>query len=162
MATENPFETEGSKLPSRLNVLTILSFIGCAFQLMAIPIAKATMGMASKVMDNPEVMEKMSDKDLAEMEKGRQAFDMMMQNEMALWIMTILSVGLCIYGLLRMRKLKKEGFYLYTIGEVLPVIGGIILLGFSNQFAGTSNYFFNLGIPALFIGLYATQLKYMK
>lgn len=162
MAAENPFEKESQKLPSILNVLTILSFIGCAFQLMSIPIAKATMGMASKVMENPEVLDKMSDKDLADMEKGKQAYDMMMQNETALWIMTILSVALCVYGILRMRKLKKEGFAVYAIGEVLPVIGGIILLGFSNQFAGASNYFFNLGIPALFIGLYATQLKYMR
>jgi hypothetical protein len=162
MATENPFEQEGRKLPSLLNVLTILSLIGCAFQLFAIPISKAMMGMASKVMDNPEVVEKMSDKDLADMEKGRQAYDMMMQNETALWIMTLISVALCVYGILRMRKLKKEGFYFYAIGEVLPVIGGIILLGFSNQFAGASNYFFNLGIPAIFIGLYFTQLKYMK
>jgi hypothetical protein len=61
-----------------------------------------------------------------------------------------------------MRKLKKEGFYIYTVGELIPVIAGALLLGFSTQFNGVMSYIIGLGIPVLFIILYANNLKHLK
>jgi hypothetical protein len=161
MSTQNPFEQDEKKLPSVLNVLTILTFIGCVFQLVSIPISKWLMSFALKMMDNPEQMEKLSEEQVTELQKSKQLFDLMEANYIPLWIVTLLSVGLCFYGALQMRKRKKEGFYLYTVGELLPLVGGSIILGFSNQFFNTSSYIFGIGIPLLFILLYATQLKHM-
>lgn len=158
----SPFEEEKKKLPTMLNVLTILTFIGSAFQLVSIPISKFFMKFAKQAMENPEALEQMSDEQVAEMEKGVRVFELMEQNIVPLWIVTILAAALCVYGAIQMRKLKKDGFYIYTVGEILPLIGGIIILGFSNQFTSTSSYFFGIGIPVLFIALYASQLKHMK
>lgn len=162
MSTQNPFEEQGKKIPALLNVLTILSFIGSAIQLFSIPMAKFGMNMTKKALENPDTMDSLSAEQLEEMEKGVRIFDLMEANAVPLWIVTILSAGLCIYGLIRMRKLRKEGFYIYTLGEFLPLIGGIIILGFSNQFTGTSSYIAGLGVPILFTVLYAAHLKHMK
>lgn len=162
MSTQNPFEEQGKKLPTLLNVLTILTFIGSAFQLFSMPLAKFGANMTKKALENPDTMDNVSAEQLEEMEKAVRIFDLMEANAIPLWIVTILSVGLCVYGAIRMRKLKKEGFYIYALGEFLPLLGGIIILGASNQFTGTSSYIGGIGVPVLFTLLYATQLKHMK
>ncbi|MCF1714475.1 hypothetical protein L0U88_07530 [Flavihumibacter sp. RY-1] len=158
----NPFEQEKKKLPTMLNVLTILTFIGSAFQLVSIPLSKFGMNFAKKALENPEALEAMSEKEVSDLEKSVRVFDLMEANSTALWIVTILAAVLCIYGAIQMRKLKKDGFFIYAVGEILPVIGFTIILGFSNVFIGTSSYVSNLGLPLLFIILYATQLKHLK
>ncbi|WP_290792519.1 hypothetical protein [Flavihumibacter sp. UBA7668] len=158
----NPFEEEKKKLPTMLNVLTILTFIGSAIMLISIPISKFFIGFAKKAMEDPATMERMSDKEIAEMEKGVRVFDLMEANATPIWIVTILGAALCVYGAIQMRKLKKDGYFIYLVGEILPIIGFAIILGFSNYFTTTSSYFSNLGIPLLFIILYTTQLKHLK
>lgn len=158
----SPFEEEKKKLPTMLNVLTILTFIGSAFQLVSIPLSKFGMKFAKQAMDNPEVLEKLSERDLQDIEKQGRAFDMMMANTTPLWIVVILSAALCVYGAIQMRKLKKDGFYIYSVGEILPVIGYVIIIGWDLTFINNQSYFFNIGIPLLFIALYASQLKHMK
>lgn len=158
----NPFEQEKKKLPTMLNVLTILTFIGSGFLLLSVPISKFFLGFTKKIMDNPEALEQMSEKDLAKMEKGLRALELTAANSTPIWIVVILSVVLCVYGAIQMRKLKKDGYYVYVVGEILPLIGMIIILGFSNYFPDTQSYVFNLGLPLLFIILYSTQLKHLK
>jgi len=162
MSVQNPFDKEENKLPSLLNVLTILSIIGCVFQFFSMPISKWLMGFAMKALENQEAVAKMSADDVEKMQKAKTVFELMEANSIPLWIVTLLGVGLCFYGVLQMRKLKKDGFYMYAIGEVIPLIGTGIIIGFSNQFNGTSSYIFGIGLPILFIGLYYSQLKYMK
>ncbi len=158
----NPFEEEKKKLPTMLNVLTILTFIGSAFMLVSIPLSKFGMKFAKQALENPEALEKMSEKEVSDLEKSVRVFDLMEANTVPLWIVTILSAGLCIYGAIQMRKLKKDGFYIYVVGEILPVIGMTIILGFSNVFINGGSYVSNLALPLLFIILYATQLKHLK
>ncbi len=158
----NPFEEEKKKLPTMLNVLTILTFIGSAFLLVSMPLANLGMSFARKALENPEALESMPEKDVAELEKSVRVFDLMQENSTPLWIVTILAAALCIYGAIQMRKLKKDGYYIYLVGEILPVIGFTIILGFSNVFTTTGSYISNLGLPLLFIILYTTQLKHLK
>ena len=162
MSTQNPFEAQGKKIPASLNVITILTFIGSAIQLFSMPLAKIGMNLTKKALENPDTMDSLSAEQLEEMEKGVRVFDLMEANAIPLWIITILATALCVYGAIRMRKLKKEGFYIYTLGEFLPLIGGIIILGFANQFTGISSYVAGIGIPVLFTVLYAAHLRYMK
>jgi hypothetical protein len=77
-------------------------------------------------------------------------------------IVGIVCLGLCFYGALQMRKLKKTGFYIYTVGELLPIIVNIILLGFGIAFNGVIPIILGLAIPILFVVLYAMQLKHLK
>jgi hypothetical protein len=59
-----------------------------------------------------------------------------------------------------MRKLKKDGFWIYTAGEILPLIGNFILLG-TAQYTGVGSVIIGVAIPLVFIILYAMQRKYL-
>ncbi|MBS1752719.1 MAG: hypothetical protein JST34_01605, partial [Bacteroidetes bacterium] len=56
-----------------------------------------------------------------------------------------------------MRKLKKQGFLLYTIGEVLPFLTQFLFIG-AFAFTGVSMYV-GIGLALLFILLYSMQRK---
>ncbi|HEY8387166.1 MAG TPA: hypothetical protein VIK74_01115 [Parasegetibacter sp.] len=158
----NPFEEEKKKLPTGLNVLTILTFIGSALQLLSIPFTKMGLKFSKQALENEAALENMSQADIDKMEKGIRTMELIVANSTALWIVYILGAALCVYGAIQMRKLKKDGYYIYCVGEVLPVIGAVLILGFANTFVDGSSYFSVLGIPLLFIALYSIFLKHMK
>ncbi len=93
---------------------------------------------------------------------GPQALEMARksyESRFPMLIIGLVAIGLCIYGAMQMRTLKKQGFYMWLIGELLPVIGGIIFIGMG-MFSGLA--MLGLIVPVLFIILYSTQLKYLK
>src|SRR6218665_1024821 len=110
------------KLPNGLNVLTILTFIGCAIQLiggvfqflgadknyeqrdkvLAQVNSDKMPGWAKAMMPDPAAYEEMVTK--------------AMENKMPLLILTLLATALCFYGALQMRKLKKQGYLVYIVG----------------------------------------------
>ncbi len=59
-----------------------------------------------------------------------------------------------------MRKLKKDGYWIYVSGELLPIIVSLILLG-TAQFNGAFSIVIALGIPLAFVILYTMQRKYL-
>ena len=83
----------------------------------------------------------------------------MLDNRLPVLIITLLACFLCFYGALEMRKLKKMGFSLYILGDIVPYAMGIFI-GF-DVFA-TFGYIIALVFTIVFIILYATQLKAMK
>jgi hypothetical protein len=156
-------EATGEKKNGTINVLTILTFIGCGIQFIMVFATKWLMSFAMKMANNPEVLEKMSTKEREQMLRGKEAFDMYMQYQIPLVIMSLISIALCVYGAIQMRKLKKQGFYAYVVGEWMPLIGSTALMGFSLQFSGgVMSIILSLAIPVLFTILYGVQLKRMK
>jgi len=155
------FENEKPVLPGGLNALTILTFIGSGLGILfsiAYPmIIKFFMSMMDKAVASGK---EISAKDLAEMEKGRQAMAVAQANMTPMIITGIIGCILCIAGAIMMRKLKKDGYWLYLAGELLPVVAGFVLMG-TTQFTGVSSYIFTLGIPVLFTVLYALQRKHL-
>ncbi|HEV2480795.1 MAG TPA: hypothetical protein VGS79_14060 [Puia sp.] len=150
---------EPRKLPDMLNVLTILTFIGSGLGLISAfwTFAKARASyeaLSSANLDQlPDWAKRMSGGD--PVETARKALD----NRVPILILTLVGCALCIYGAMEMRKLKKTGFTVYIIGELLPVISAIIFFGnAATGIAAIIGYF----IYVLFIILYATQLKYLK
>ncbi|MEO6932910.1 MAG: hypothetical protein ABI151_14855 [Chitinophagaceae bacterium] len=149
-----------TKLPGSINTLTILTFIGVGLGLlgglsnyfMAESNYKRTEEMATNE-STPSFMKSFSSPEALE------AVRRMMENKLPILIITLVSLGLCLYGALQMRKLIKQGYYIWLMGELLPFIGAAIFLGISG-FTG----FALIGpvIAVLFIILYGTQLKYMK
>jgi hypothetical protein len=81
-------------------------------------------------------------------------------NRVAILILGLVAIFLCVYGAVMMRQLKKSGFYLYVIGEILPTIATYIFVG-AAALTGFG-LIFTVFLTALFIIMYATQLKYMK
>jgi hypothetical protein len=84
----------------------------------------------------------------------------LLDNKVPIFLLGLVATALCLYGALQMRKLKKSGFGIYTIGEVLPLLSGYLFIG-ESTLTGMRGVFSILFV-ALFVILYATQLKYMK
>jgi hypothetical protein len=75
-------------------------------------------------------------------------------------IVGIIAAVLCIVGAIMMRKFKKDGFWIYAGGEILPLIAGFILMG-TAQYTGVTSVIAGVGLPLLFIILYLMQRKYL-
>jgi hypothetical protein len=151
------------KLSSGLNVLTILTIIG------------SILGLVSSVYNyftaqkSYEDMVKM--KDTPDMQKAPDFVKNMMSDEMIevlhkaflnrmpILIISLVGAALCLYGALEMRKMKKNGYLLWLVGEILPLIGGAIFLGM-----GAYQGFGLVGLvfPVIFIILYTIYRKDLK
>ncbi len=147
------------KLPSGLNVLTILTFIGCAWELYSN--VKNFLGGKKALEEFEKAQDQLAEapawvKKLA----GPEVHEVMVQgldNRVPIIIIGMIGTILCFYGALQMRKLKKEGYILWLVGEMLPILGTIIFLP---VFFKTIFVYF-LIIPIIFIILYTTQRKHL-
>lgn len=151
-------EQNTPKLTTGLNVLTILTFIGCAYELYS-----TTNNFISgrKALED---FEKAQDK-LAEAPAWAKKFaspevhELMIKsldNKVPLFIIGLVSIALCVYGAIEMRKLKKQGFTFWLIGEILPYAGLVIFTG--TLFFKTFLVYFAI-VPVIFILLYLFQRK---
>ena len=111
-------------------------------------------------MDKAAATDGISAKDLAEMANSRNAIELAQSNMVPMIAINLVGIGLCLVGAIWMRKLKRDGYWLYVAGELLPVIGTFILLG-TTQFNGVISVVIGVGIPLLFISLYSLQRKYL-
>ena len=163
MSIENPFEnsTELSVKPSsRLNVLTILTIIGSIMSLFSsiwgyfgadknYEQIEKTMNSAD-YNNSPAFVKSMINQHTMELAQK------LLENKIPLLIVGVIGSILCLYGAFAMRKLKKEGFMLWLIGELLPLMATLLFIGFG-AFSGFS--LLGLAFPVLFIVLYATCRK---
>jgi hypothetical protein len=162
--TQNPqnWLEEPRKLPSTLNVVSILTFIGCVYigctQIYSFFMAQKSyerMVAAQDKLDNmPEFMKKFMGPDMVEVAR------LTMENRVPILLLTLVGIALCVYGAIMMRRLKKLGFYIYVIGELLPIVTAYLFAGLG--LLGGIGAFFAIFIPVVFIIMYATQLKYLS
>ncbi|MEO6488593.1 MAG: hypothetical protein ABIO04_01525 [Ferruginibacter sp.] len=155
-------EFEKQKLPTSLNVLTILTFIGCVIGLIGTMYSFTTSkktydnfkeAIDSGKMDNaPSWMKGMITPETLVM------YQKMHENRMPLLILSTVSILLCFYGALEMRKLKKQGYTFWLIGELLPIAATIIFVG-AIAFKGFG--LLGICIPLIFIILYTVNRKYL-
>ena len=151
------------KIPSGLNVLTILTFIGCALGLLGSIYnffnAKKGLDQMEAAINSPgyENMPAMAKKFMSPeaLEIARKSYE----NRVPMNAIALIGIALCFYGALQMRQLKKQGYSLYMIGEIIPLIGTVIFIGIGGLtgFAGIIAVAFTL----LFILLYTAQRKYL-
>jgi hypothetical protein len=157
-AEQSSFLEEPHKMPDMINVLTILTFIGSGFGIIGsfwtFSRARASYEALSSInMDQlPGFAKRLAGAN--PLETARRA----LENRVPILLLGLIGCALCIYGAIQMRQLKKNGFTLYTIGELLPVISAIIFLG---EGAAGFGSIIAYCIYTLFIVLYATQLKYL-
>jgi len=152
---------EKPQLPSGLNTLTILTFIGCGvgllFTLLLPAISKFFLGFMDRAKSSGT---ELSTKQLADIEKGKASFELMQANMVPIMIVNLLGIVLCLVGAIWMRKLKKDGFWIYVGGELLPLIGSFIILG-TAQYTGVASVVMGIGIPVVFVVLYNMHRKYL-
>ena len=111
-------EFDAPKLPTGLNVLTILTFIGSAFGLYFTVSGFLTAETSYQKKD--EIIAQMKSPEMPEMAKRflppMDHFEEMMtksyENRWPLFILGLLATALCLYGALQMRKLKKTRIFI--------------------------------------------------
>ncbi len=155
-------EMEEKKLPSMLNVLTILTFIACAMGIIGdvytFLTAESGVREMEKAMSDPnfqkapEFVRNMMTPEMLEMKKTMAA------NKLPIVILNMLGFGLCLAGAIQMRNRKMQGYYLWLIGEILPIITSFIFIG-TILFSGWKLAF--IAFPIIFIILYTTQRKHL-
>jgi hypothetical protein len=158
---DNPMDKK--KIPSTLNVLTILTFIGSGLGLITslwqFTNSKKSLDAAEKLIGSPE-FESMPD--FAKKMYGPEALEMMRKmdaNKLPLLITGVLGAALCIWGAIEMRKLKGTGFMSYLLGSVLPFLGIAIFAGMAAIM--TMQMYIGIGFTILFVILYAAQRKHL-
>jgi hypothetical protein len=83
-------------------------------------------------------------------------------------ILTLLGAALCLVGALMMWKLKKTGFYIYVVGQILPLIASFGLMGGLTSSGGLFASMAIVGMilgtlfPIAFIVMYGLNLKHMR
>lgn len=154
--------TRRKKIPSMLNTLTILTFIGSGFSLLGSIISLVSLPQMREKVKEGIKNAKMSGEQPADeadmLEVITEGVNIMLDNGEALYTVAITTAILCIFGAILMRKLKKSGFFIYTSACILNVVFPLTLVGFG---------LFGLGIligglvSILFIILYSVNLKEM-
>jgi hypothetical protein len=154
---------EKPAIPSGLNILTILTIIGCCvfflFTIYGFMNAKKNLDkmeetINSKDFDNLPSFVKgmMTPEALALAQKNY-------ENRVPITLIAVLGIALCFFGAMQMRKLKMQGYYLYLVGEILPLVGSVVFLGMGalSGIPGIITIVFLL----LFILLYTLQRKHL-
>ena len=80
------------------------------------------------------------------------------ENKVPILVLSLVALALCLYGALEMRKLKKQGYTFWLIGEILPFATTIIFMGVA-AFSGFG--LLMALIPIVFIILYTVNRKYL-
>jgi hypothetical protein len=166
--TDAAYEQKGP-LPGSLNVLTILTFIGCGlqyiFSIFQVFSSKDYETQHAKLIEAQDKVgdsgfaRKMLDKAIDTIEKNQDYINKAYEYRYIIFACSVIFITLCLVGAIQMRKLKKTGYFMYVIGEIAPVLIMFLLLGWnSSQLLQTS---LSLIIPVVFIILYSTQRKYL-
>ena len=154
---ENQPLNEAPKRPQFITVLCILTFIGSGLAFFA-----AIWGFVS-IKASAALLENMgnAEGDTFGMMSGvQETMIKAVENAVPNLIIGIICSFLCLYGALQMWKLKKMGFFIYSIGEISPAIAGF-LLG-AGGLIGSVGAIGGLLVAVVWIVLYAVNLKHMK
>ena len=152
-------------LPSGLNILTILTFIGSGIQLLftlfGFMRAKTNFEEKDKIMAqmNNAEMPAWAKSMMPNMDNYEVMVTKSFENRYPIFILGLVALSLCIYGAMQMRKLKKQGFTFYVIGQLLPYITSVLFIGLF-AFEGMVVGIF-IGLTFLFILLYALNRKHL-
>jgi hypothetical protein len=158
-------EFERPALPTGLNVLTILTFIGCAIQLYTA--VTGFTGAKKNYETRDEVIAKMNAPEMPKVMKGMmpsaaqmdEIFTKSYENRIPLLLLGVIAIALCFVGAMQMRKLKKQGFLLYAIGQLLPFATSILFIGMA-AYSGSFVIIMS-AITLLFLLLYFFQRKHV-
>ena len=158
-----PSTGEKKAIPSGINVLTILTFIGCAIGLLGAGYnfmnAKSGLDKMEAAINSPdyENMPALAKKFMSPeaLEVARKSYE----NRVPINLISLIGIGLCFFGALQMRQLKMQGYYLYLVGEIIPLIGMAIFIGIGSL-TGFSGIII-IGFTLLFVLLYTAQRKYL-
>lgn len=151
------FENELPKRPQFLTVLCILSFIGNVFYFLW-----AIWGYLSIVKSEEFIKSITTSKNethgiISEME---QSLLNAYENAVPNLIIGLFCASICFYGVLLVWKLKRKGFFIYSIGELTPAIASFFLGG--DGLIGSAGTVLLLLLSVIWIVMYAINFKNLK
>ncbi len=147
-------------LPKNLNILTILTFIGCGILGLFTLLTPVILNFTTKIMDKALTGgTELSPEKMKDLDKSRQLIELQQANMIPIVATGLIGIAMCLVGAIMMRKLKKDGFWYYVGGQVLPIVASVALMGMA-QFTSPWSYV-GLLIPVIFIYLYHTQRKFL-
>ncbi len=149
-------------IPMFLKVLCILTFVGAGIGLLS--------GIYSLLMNERslQVLEGMSNNPFGGTVDYTAYIEKMRKWGVLVAILNIVANGLCLGGALMMWKLKKSGFYMYVVGQIVPFIALYGLLGGMMPNMGPMQgimvvaQVFGFIFPAAFVVMYGLNLKHLK
>ena len=154
---ENQPINETTKRPQFITVLCILSFIGSAFAFIGSIWGYFSIKASAVLLEN---MGSAEGGNFGMVSGLQETMIKAVENAVPNLIIGLICSLLCLYGALQMWKLKKMGFFIYSIGEVTPAISAFLLGG--GGLIGGAGAVFALIIAIVWIVLYAVNLKHMK
>lgn len=165
MAANDLQESEQKKLTSTLNVTTILTFIGCGVAVLSQLVAffGAQSNYDKAIQASADVNNNSSSSNLAKSLIGPKVIEMFHReliHKTPILLIGLAGVVLCLIGAILMRSLKKRGFPIYAVGELLPFAAYYFI-----QPTGLSamiGMMVTVVVVIVFLGLYVSQLRYMK
>ena len=143
-------------VPNGINVLSILSFIGSGFQILGGIAAYLIIPFSAKSVPETRGLEKSRElKPFSGFLKwSADATLKQYEYRLPILIVTIITALICIYGVLQMRKLKKQGFAIYSSAELaLPLFTAVVIDLWSS--------IFGFVIAIVFIILFGLQRKHL-
>jgi hypothetical protein len=166
---ENPTldpQSESIKMTTTIKVMTILTFIGCVYSLItAISYINPQLTLEMQLEPLQQMLDKAEETSGNEMMvniylKSMDNVRILFENKYLFAIISLIGVGLCVYGAVEMRKMKKTGFYAYVSGQILPLLASLAITGWN--IASGSTFIVSLLFFGIFILIYAFQLKHMR
>jgi high-affinity nickel permease len=151
------FEDQPKPLSGTLNVLTILTFIGCGLAYLGTlyNLYKAGSYEADRAKLESQLDQIGEDGFAGRMLKSSlDIMDKSYDYRYILFVSGLVFTTFCLIGAIKMRKQKKSGLPLYIIGELAPVVLTGILIGFSSMLM-----IFGAVIALVFVLLYVGQRK---
>ncbi len=152
------------KLPDFLKVICILTFIGCGLGLISSIYNFVT--AESKLAEMQQNIEKITEsggnqKMISLLEDAQSMLEKSVANKYPVFIISMIGIVLCLVGAIMMWKLKKNGFFLYATGELLPPLTLFFILGMGNSIMTISISIFGVILALAFVFMYALNLKHM-
>lgn len=153
-------EKDLKTLPQTLNVLTILTYVGSALQLIGGIVNYFTIASSYKVYEGLSSNNyTIADSPLSGViNAASSTIKKQYENRGLILLFAVLGAVACFYGALQMRQRKMQGYNIYVAGEIIPPVVNLILIGMGGLgFLGA----FGLVVPIIFIVLYSLQRKHL-
>jgi hypothetical protein len=160
-------KTSSNSISSTLKTLVILTFIGSFFFNFVGPIYHY-INIDKNIVELEKSIHQLKQKSdeesimVGSLEDALDASYKARENKKSNLITDLIAGILCIVGAALMMKLNKNGFFVYTIGEFLPVIFHFVMFGLGSGKFAIFTSAFAIIIPLAFVIAYAVQLKDME
>lgn len=152
-----------SNRPPLLNVLTILTMIGCmlwfASGIWSYFFAQKSYQALFQTMQSPVYRSMMTGTDKALGNEVIETARITANNRISISLSYFIGSILCFWGARLMRRLRKDGFFYWLFGEIIPISVLFYAHGF-RMFRGWNIAMYLL--MGVFFILYLTQLKYLR